>query len=72
MQFGDNMHVWWNDEQMLARHQPDPFLGESDSVLWTSEDIKGKFKSVKIVDDKHVVVNRNLFLNTHFPTIEKI
>lgn len=72
MRFEKNIHVWWNEEEMMVKHEPNPLLGLSDDMLWTNKDIKSDFTSVRIVDKNHVVVNDSMYLDTINPKITKI
>lgn len=70
--FRDDLHVWWNSEQMLAKHDPVPFTNAFDGMLWESDDIDEAFKRVDLVDSHHVTVNDRLYLNTKQPKITHV
>lgn len=67
--FKNDLCVVWNEDQMIARHDFDPLLGESDDMLWESDDIDAPFKDVRILNSNHVLVNDNIYLNTRYPKI---
>lgn len=70
--FSQNMHVWWTDGKMLAKHDPEPYRGAYNGILWTDEDIGDEFRSVEIVDNDLVIVNDTYLLNTRRPKIETL
>jgi len=70
--FGKGVHIWWNPEKMIIKHKPEPIMGRSDDMLWTSKDIKSEFEDIEILDDSHVLVNGRIYLNTMYPEIKTI
>jgi hypothetical protein len=70
--FSDDFCVWWRPERMVSRHRFSPFMGDSDDMLWTKDDIGEEFAEVGIVDSHHVLVNGHLYLNTLYPEVVRL
>jgi|AntRauTorckE6833_2_1112554.scaffolds.fasta_scaffold06387_2 hypothetical protein len=70
--FSDEMFVWWNDNEMIAKHAPDPITAEFEGMRWKESDIGEAFDTVRIVDSHHVVVNDHLYLNTYTPEVIRL
>ena len=72
IQFYKDFCVVWNNEKMIARHDFDAILGESEDMLWTADDIGEHFQDVQIIDTSHVLVNESKYLHTRQPRIQTI
>ena len=71
--FQEDIHVWWSQSRMIARHNPHPYTGEFHGMVWTSDDIPDEgFENVEIADHQHVIVNDTFLLDTRFPEVKRL
>ena len=73
MEFSNSLHIWWNSKEFIAKANVNPMTGESDDILWTSEDVGvSSIDSIKIIDANRILVNSEYLVDTHDPKVEKI